>query len=254
MYHEVVSFIAAFIKAHAPLRIADQVVFALLKLQGIDIKSGIDVSRIEQEYMGWDGKQRFRVLPDSIDIEVLQILAGKDDGTVLFTHTFHKVADIFHGGQVGKEQIKLIDAGCRMPVGQKFIRHVGKHIKQHGILHIFARLKQSLDTERQEAAVRDIRMSVKKFGLRSLTHGVKSKTDFLQKLCGIQLFLLRIVMLVFLLHQIVKVRQDRVILWRKPAKVRIVPYVPLLIKFRQHDFYRVKLAVRKILIASEKVF
>ena len=55
-------------------------------------------------------------------------------------------------------------------------------------------------------------MSVKKFGLRSLTHGVKSKTDFLQKLCGIQLFLLHIVMLIFLLHQIVKVRQDRVIL------------------------------------------
>lgn len=48
-----------------------------------------------------------------------------------------------------------------MPVGQKFIGHVGKHIKQHGILHIFARLKQSLDTESQEAAVRDIRMSVK---------------------------------------------------------------------------------------------
>ena len=84
MYHKVVTFIAAFIEAHAPLRIADQVVFALLKLQGVDIKSGIDVSRIEQKYMGWDGKQRFRILPDSIDIEVLQILAGKDDGTVLF--------------------------------------------------------------------------------------------------------------------------------------------------------------------------
>ena len=116
MYHEVVTFIAAFIEAHAPLRITDQVVFTLLKLQGIDIKFGIDVSRIEQEYMGWDGKQRFRVLPDSIDIEVLQILAGKDDGTVLFTYTFHKVADIFHGGQVGKEQIKLINAAAVRPL------------------------------------------------------------------------------------------------------------------------------------------
>lgn len=90
MYHKVVTFIAAFIEAHAPLRIADQVVFALLKLQGVDIKSGIDVSRIEQKYMGWDGKQRFRILPDSIDIEVLQILAGKDDGTVLFRTRFIK--------------------------------------------------------------------------------------------------------------------------------------------------------------------
>ena len=92
MYHEVVTFIAAFIEAHAPLRITDQVVFTLLKLQGIDIKSGIDVSRIEQEYMGWDGKHRFRVLPDSIDIEVLQILAGKDDGTVLFSNTLNSMA------------------------------------------------------------------------------------------------------------------------------------------------------------------
>ena len=91
MYHEVVTFIAAFIEAHAPLRITDQVVFTLLKLQGIDIKFGIDVSRIEQEYMGWDGKQRFRVLPDSIDIEVLQILAGKDDGTVLLRTRFIKL-------------------------------------------------------------------------------------------------------------------------------------------------------------------
>ena len=160
--------------------------------------------------MGW--KIAVRVLPDSIDIEVLQILAGKDDGTVLFSHTFHKVSDIFHGGQVGKEQIKLIDAGCRMPIGQKFIGHVGKHIKQHGILHIFACLKQSLDTEVRKLLSVMFVCPLKKFGLRSLTHGVKSKTDFLQKLCGIQLFLLHIVMLIFLLHQIVKVRQDRVIL------------------------------------------
>ena len=47
MDHQVVSFVAALIDAHTSLGITDQVVLTLLKLQGIDVKSGIDISSIE---------------------------------------------------------------------------------------------------------------------------------------------------------------------------------------------------------------
>ena len=54
MYHQVVPLIAALIKAHSPLRITDQVIFALFKLQGINIKLGIYISGIKQKSMGRD--------------------------------------------------------------------------------------------------------------------------------------------------------------------------------------------------------
>ena len=121
-----------------------------------------------------NGKQRFCIFSDTVNIKVLQILAGENDCTFLFTDTFHEVADVFHRCQVSQEQIKLIDAGGSISIGKQFIGHVGKNVKQHGILHISACLQQPFDTECQEAAVRDVGMSVKKFGLRSFTHGVKS--------------------------------------------------------------------------------
>ena len=47
MYHQVVSFIATLIKAHTSLGITDEIILTLLKLQGIDVKLGIDVTGIE---------------------------------------------------------------------------------------------------------------------------------------------------------------------------------------------------------------
>jgi len=57
--------------------------------------------------MGQDAEQEPCIFPDTLNTKVLQILRGDDDRRVLFTHTLGKVADIFHGGEVCKEQIEL---------------------------------------------------------------------------------------------------------------------------------------------------
>jgi len=67
--HQVVTLVAAFVEAHATLRVADEVVFALLQLEGVDIKLGINISGIEQELMSRDAEQGLCVLPDTLDIE-----------------------------------------------------------------------------------------------------------------------------------------------------------------------------------------
>ena len=69
IYHQVVTLIAAFVEAHATLRVADQVVFALLQLEGIDIKLGINIPGIEQKLMGRDAEQGLGVFPDALDVE-----------------------------------------------------------------------------------------------------------------------------------------------------------------------------------------
>jgi len=48
--------ITAFVEAHTTLRIEDKVVFALLQMEGINIKLGIDISGIEQELMSRDAE------------------------------------------------------------------------------------------------------------------------------------------------------------------------------------------------------
>ena len=52
--HQIVALIAAFVEAHATLGVANQVVLALLQLQGIDVELGINIPGIEQELMSRD--------------------------------------------------------------------------------------------------------------------------------------------------------------------------------------------------------
>ena len=123
--HQVVTLIAAFVEAHATLGVADQVVFALFQLEGINIKLGINISGVKQKLMGRDAEQGLGVLPDTLNVEVLQILRGNDDRRVLFPHTLGEVADIFHSGEICEEQVKLINAGGSVSVGEKLIAHIG---------------------------------------------------------------------------------------------------------------------------------
>ena len=59
-----VSFIPAFEKAGAALRVLDEVVFRFLELQSVHIITGIDIAAVEKELMRRDRKQRFRQLLD----------------------------------------------------------------------------------------------------------------------------------------------------------------------------------------------
>lgn len=67
--HQVVTLVAAFIEAHTTLGITDQVIFALLQLEGVDIELGINISGVKQELMGWDAEQGLSVLPDALNVE-----------------------------------------------------------------------------------------------------------------------------------------------------------------------------------------
>lgn len=67
--HQVVALVAAFVEAHATLRVTDQVVFALLQLERVNIELGINISGIEQELMGRDAEQGLGVLPDALNVE-----------------------------------------------------------------------------------------------------------------------------------------------------------------------------------------
>ena len=121
--HQVVTLVSAFVEAHASLRVADEVIFALLQLESVNVKLSINIPGVEQELMGRDAEQGLGIFPDSLNVEVLQILRGDDYRRILFSHTLGKVADVFHCGEIGEEQVEFIDAGGGVSVGQKLVAH-----------------------------------------------------------------------------------------------------------------------------------
>ena len=71
---KVIPLYAALVEADTTLWETDEVVFAFFKLEGIDIKLLVDVARVEEKGVGRDRKQRLGQLPDTLNVEVLQIL------------------------------------------------------------------------------------------------------------------------------------------------------------------------------------
>ncbi|AEY67567.1 hypothetical protein Clo1100_3435 [Clostridium sp. BNL1100] len=67
--------------------------------------------------MGGDGEQRLGKFPDTVNVEVLQVLRGKNDSAFLLAYTLHKVSYILNGGGVGKEQVQLINTGNGISTG-----------------------------------------------------------------------------------------------------------------------------------------
>lgn len=108
---QAVSFVAAFVKAHASLRVSRQLIFRGFKLQVVNVELLVHRSCVEQELMRRDSEQRLCQLSDSLEIEVLEVLRGKDDRRVLFSYTLHKVTDILHRNGICEEQIELVNAG-----------------------------------------------------------------------------------------------------------------------------------------------
>lgn len=137
MNHEVVPLVAAFVEADAPLGEADEIVLGFFELERIHIKLLVDVAGVEQEGVGGDAEQGLCQLGDAGDGEVFEVLAGKDDAGFLLAYPLHEVSDVFDGGQIGQEEVQLVDGRRRVALGQELVRHEGQHIKQQGVLHIF---------------------------------------------------------------------------------------------------------------------
>ena len=74
-------------------------------------------------------------------------------------------------------------------------------------------------------------MSVKKLTLRSHTHRVKPQQDALEHLCGIELPLVFIKILILLLDKGVKVGKNGVVRGGHPVKRTLIADPPFCIKF-----------------------
>ena len=83
----------------------------------------------------------------------------------LLSYALHSVSDIFNCRHIGEEEVQLVDARCCVSDSEELIRHIREDIEQHRILEAFVAVHQALDTEAQEVAVRDIRMTVEVFTL-----------------------------------------------------------------------------------------
>ena len=70
-----------------------------------------------------DREQGLCELADRWDQEVLDILAGEDDGRVLFAYTLHGVADVFDRGHVRQEQVQLVDGRRCVALAEQLIAH-----------------------------------------------------------------------------------------------------------------------------------
>lgn len=108
---QAIPFVAAFVKAYASLGVPRQFIFRGFELQVVDVELLIHSSCVEQKLMRRDSEQRLCKLSDSLEIEVLEVLRGKDNRRVLLSNTLHKVADILHRNGICEEQIELVNTG-----------------------------------------------------------------------------------------------------------------------------------------------
>ena len=202
--------------------------------------------------MDGDGKEGARQLPYPRLGEVLQILAGKEQGGFLFSYSFKRVADVGDDGGIGQPQVQLINGRHGIAQRQKLIRHIGQQTEQQGVPQVFRHVIQSLDTKDEEFGVCNVGMTVKKPGVRAAAHGVKPQQQIpqhfprVEAICGL-------VMVVAFLNGIVEVGEDGVILRPRRRKVRVVGDVPLLIEPLYHQLQRVDVGRVKALVDAEHI-
>ena len=122
-----------------------------------------------------DREQGLGQLADVFYEEVLDILACQNNGGLLFADTFHKVSDILDRREVGEEKVEFVNARDRISSAQKLLRHISEDVEQQSVADIFACLEQSFYAERHEIIIRNIRVTVKEFALRTLADRVQAE-------------------------------------------------------------------------------
>ena len=253
-----IPFISAAVETDAPLGETDEVVLRLLQLQGLHVELFIYSASIEQELMGWDREEGFGQLPDSLLVEVLQILRSQQHGRFLFADALEAVADILnnrsaHSYIVRQPDIQLVQCRHCIALSQQLVAEIGQDIEEHGASNILTGLQESFDTEYHKAGGGHIGVAVEKLALRPLAHGVKTQQNFLQNGGGVELILSLIKIPVLLLDERVQVREDGIILRGQAAEIGAVADVPSFVKPAHHDFDNIDLAVGEALVGAEKV-
>ena len=188
----------------------------------------IHVAAVKDELMDGDGKEGARQLPYSRLGEVLQILAGKEQGGFLFSYSFKRVADVGDDGGIGQPQVQLVNGCHGIAQRQKLIRHIGQQAEQQRVPQIFRHVIQTLDTENKEFGVRDIGMPIKEPGVRATAHGMEPQQQIPQHLPRIEAVCTIVVVIAFL-NGVIEVGEDRIVLRPHRREVRAVGDVPLFI-------------------------
>ena len=156
LHQQIVSLVAAFIEAGASLRELDEVIFALLQLKVVDVKPTVHVAGVEEENVRGNGEQRPRILADSFNVKVLEILAGDNHIGVFLAHPLHAASDILDRNHIGQPEIELFDAGHSVAVGDKCVGHIGEDVEEHRIADVLRRLQQALNTKGEDTAALNI--------------------------------------------------------------------------------------------------
>ena len=108
-------------------------------------------------------EQRLGELLDLRQQEVLDILTCQNKRGLLFTNTFHAVADIFDRRHICEEQIQLVYCGNCISSAQKLIAHVAENVKQQSILKPFVCVHKTFHSETDKLAVIDVGVTVEIF-------------------------------------------------------------------------------------------
>ena len=183
--------------------------------------------------------------------EVLQILAGKEQGGFLFSYSFKRVADVGDDGGIGQPQVQLVNGCHGIAQRQKLIRHIGQQTEQQRVSQIFRHVIQPLDTENKEFGVRDIGMPVEKPGIRAAAHGMEPQQQIPQHFPRIKTG--GVIVVIGFLDRIVEVGEDGIVLRPRRRKVRVVGDVPLFIQALHHQFQRVDVGRVKALVDAEHI-
>ena len=201
--------------------------------------------------MDGDGKEGARQLPYPRLGEVLQILAGKEQGGFLFSYSFKRVADVGDDGGIGQPQVQLVNGCHGIAQRQKLIRHIGQQTEQQGVPQILRHVIQSLDTENKEFGTVNIGMPIKEPGVRATAHGMEPQQQIPQHFPRIKTG--GVIVVIGFLDRIVEVGEDGVILRPRRREVRAVGDVPFFIQALHHQLQRVDVGRIEALVDAEHI-
>ena len=201
--------------------------------------------------MDGDGKEGACQLPYSRLSEVLQILAGKEQGGFLFPHPLEGIADVGDDGGIGQPQVQLVNGCHGIAQRQKLIRHIGQQAEQQRVPQILRHVIQSLDAENKEFGAVNIGVPVEETGVRAAAHGMEPQQQIPQHFPRVKTG--GVIVVIGILNRIVEVGEDGVILWPHRREVRAVGDVPLLIEPLYHQLQRVDVGRVKALVDAEHI-
>ena len=123
-----IPLVAAPIKASAPFRVADELEFGLLQLEGVPERFWFQLPWVEQELVGGDTEKRlgqFFLPPGWRKSSMFWLANTKRES--FFRSRLHKIADILNSGKVREEQVQLIQCSHIVASAQQGIGHVGEN-------------------------------------------------------------------------------------------------------------------------------